>query len=151
MRVTLRIRTGREKQIVRNRPPNRRLAHAAASLLWPFALFSFFLCAWRWAYELGWLGRFLLSGGALCHWQIWFMAGAVSQAAAVRLGHYAARPLEAWVQRPEEALDPEVPAARGPAPVFSPSGGGLWSVALTPRRRDSAAMAEELSDPVVHS
>ncbi len=87
----------------------------------------------------------------MCHWQIWFMAGAVSQAAAVRLGHYAARPLEAWVQRPEEALDPEVPAARGPAPVFSPSGGGLWSVALTPRRRDSAAMAEELSDPVVHS
>lgn len=152
MRVTLRIRTGPEKQIVRNRPPNRRQAHAAASFLWPLAFFSFFVCAWRWAYELGWLGHFLLPGGALCHWQIWFTAGAVSQTAAVRLGHYAARPLDAWVQRPQAAAPvPEVPISRAPAQPFLPRGAELWSAALAPGRRDPAALAEELSDPVVHS
>jgi hypothetical protein len=89
MQVVVRIRVGPPKRLVRSPAPNRGLAQAAASALWPLALACFSTCLWRWSYELGWAPRFLVSSGALSHWQIWFVAGGLLQFAAVQLAHYA--------------------------------------------------------------
>ena len=89
MRIVLRIQTRPEKRIVRGRRPNRRLAYLGASLLLPLALFCFFICAWRWSYELSWTDEFLAPEGVLSHWQVWFLAAGVLQVLAVGLARYA--------------------------------------------------------------
>jgi hypothetical protein len=89
MRVVLKIRTAPEKQVNRARKPNRRLAYLAAHLLWPIAFFCFVACLWRWSYDLSWIDRFFVTQGILFHWQVWFLAGMVLQAAAVWLSRYA--------------------------------------------------------------
>jgi hypothetical protein len=65
----------------------------------PMALTSFLMCAWRWAYELTWVGRFpVASGRLLSHWQIWFFCGVLWQTGAVKLWHYGS------AQQPPEEL-----------------------------------------------
>jgi hypothetical protein len=90
MRLVVRIRTAGEKAIVPGRRPNRRLALLGAMLLGPLALFCFFVCLWRWSYELSWTREFLVAEGALTHWQVWFVAGGVLQGLAMLLARYAA-------------------------------------------------------------
>ena len=89
MRIIVRIRTSPERRVRRSRRPNRRLAHLGAALAVPVALFCFFVCGWRWGYDLGWTRRFLNLEGILSHWQIWFVAGGLLQLLAVRLARYA--------------------------------------------------------------
>lgn len=90
MQVVVRIRVGPQRRINRSRPPNRALARAAASVLWPLALICCLTCLWRWSYELDWVHRFLVASGPLSHWQIWFVAGGLLHLAAVQLAHYSA-------------------------------------------------------------
>ena len=89
MRVAIRIRTAPERQIRRNRRPNRGLARIAASICLPAALVCFLVCAWRWSYDLAWTSRFVVADGLLSHWQVWFVAGTVLQVIAIRLSRYA--------------------------------------------------------------
>ena len=90
MQVVVRIRVGPPRRINRRRPPNRALARAAASVLWPLALICCLTCLWRWSYELEWVRLFLVASGPLSHWQIWFVAGGLLHLAAVQLAHYGA-------------------------------------------------------------
>ena len=89
MRVVLRIRTAQEKRIVRSRRPNRRLAWLGASLLWPLAACCLLVCAWRWAFDLSWVSRFLPADGVFSHWQPWFVSGGLLHLGAVQLNRYA--------------------------------------------------------------
>ncbi len=89
MQVVVRIRTAAETRVLPGRRANRRLASLAASLLLPLALFCFFVCGWRWSYDLGWTASFLARAGVLSHWQVWFVTGAGLQFLAVRLAGYA--------------------------------------------------------------
>ncbi len=77
----------------------------AASLCWPLALFCYFVCVWRWSFDLSWTERFLVADGLLFHWQVWCVAGAALQFLAVRLSHYAG-PLEDVAASPPE---PRIP------------------------------------------
>ena len=74
------------------------------------ALASFLMCAWRWAYELSWVGRFPASKGLFSHWQMWFLLGAVWQTATVKLWRYGAAPQP----REELTLDRHSTPARIP-------------------------------------
>ncbi|MBI3666634.1 MAG: hypothetical protein HY236_10505 [Acidobacteria bacterium] len=107
MRIVLRIRTAPEKCVVRGGWPNRRQAHVGASLLLPLALFCFFLCAWRWSFELSWTNDFLVKEGVLSHWQVWFGGGALLQIVAVWLARYA---------EPGPRRTPGAPTARAQEP-----------------------------------
>lgn len=89
MRVVARIHTKPEVCIRRDRKPNRHLAAIGGSMALSLALLCFLVCAWRWSYELSWTSRFLVTGGVLSHWQVWFLAGGLLQALAVKLAHYA--------------------------------------------------------------
>lgn len=89
MRVILRIDTAPERWILRGRRPNRPLAALGAHLTWPLAMFCFMVCVWRWAYDLGWIDRFLVFGGVLFHWQVWFIAGGLLHLLGARLARYA--------------------------------------------------------------
>ncbi|HYM12668.1 MAG TPA: hypothetical protein VEU62_18160 [Bryobacterales bacterium] len=122
MRVTLRIRTAPEKWIVRSRRPNRRLAYLGASVFWPLALCSFFLCLWRWSYDLAWTARFPIPAGVFSHWQIWFLAGTLLQVVAVRLVQYAeTESAEAAVARAGDVVFEGPPRrVRGARPARGP-------------------------------
>jgi len=128
MQVVLRISCGPERCIVKGRPPNRRLASGAASLVWPIALACSFTCVWRWAYELDWTGRFLVAGGLLSHWQVWFVAGGLLDVLAVQLTHYGESGQRAAEQRIAAAdlpaLTEEIPGA---IRVLRDQSSFLWS------------------------
>ena len=77
----------------------------------PMAFGCFLMCAWRWAYELTWVGRFpVVSGRLLSHWQIWFLFGVLWQTTAVKLWRYGS----AEQVSEELTLDPEPTPARIP-------------------------------------
>ena len=87
MTVVIRIR-GTEKKLRPDGRPNRGLALLGSALVWPLGVVCFFLCAWRWVFDLRWVGLFLVTGGVFSHWQIWFTAGMVWQVLAVTLKRY---------------------------------------------------------------
>jgi hypothetical protein len=89
MRVILRIHTTPERWILRGRRPNRAVAALGANLTWPLAMFCFGVCLWRWAYDLGWIDRFLVFGGVLFHWQVWFVGGGLLHIIGAKLAGYA--------------------------------------------------------------
>ncbi len=111
MRVVLQIRAQPERRVRRNGRPNRRLAHVGAALILPLALFCFFICAWRWSYDLSWTGHFPLMDGILSRWQVWFFAGTVLQALAVRLARYAEpeRRRERPIAAPQDSRQAQIP------------------------------------------
>jgi hypothetical protein len=86
MKVILRLR-GAESYLGRDRP-NRGLAAVGSAAVLPLGLLCFAVCAWRWTFELGWVGTFLASDGVLSHWQVWFLAGTVWQTLAILLKRY---------------------------------------------------------------
>ena len=91
MRVVIRIRTAPPKAVARSLRPNRRLAYLAGSVLMPAALLSLALCVWRWSYDLAWTRNFPI-GGALSHWQVWFLLGSSLLAVSAWLFRYAEEP-----------------------------------------------------------
>jgi hypothetical protein len=62
-----------------------------ASLLTLIAVACFILGAWKVFSELGWAGRFFLTGGTLSHWQVWLALGIVLQLMSFRLNRRFAR------------------------------------------------------------
>jgi hypothetical protein len=105
MKVVIRIR-GRESRIRKGRP-NRSLALLASTAAWPLGLACFFACAWRWAFDLGWIGRFLILDGLFSHWQVWFVAGSLWQILAVAVKRYAEGPSDPVT--PAKLLRKELP------------------------------------------
>ena len=87
MVVVIRIR-GVETKLRDDGRPNRGLALLGSALAWPLGVVCFFLCAWRWAFDLRWIGLFLVSSGVFSHWQVWFMLGMTWQVLAVSLKRY---------------------------------------------------------------
>ena len=89
MKVVIRIRAGAKRPIRADLRPNREVARVVSAAVLPLGLLSFLVCGWRWAFELGWTGAFLVSDGMLSHWQVWFVAGTLAQTVAVGLRRYA--------------------------------------------------------------
>lgn len=87
MRVVVRIQ-GTERKLRRDWRPNRGLALLGSALAWPLGVVCFFLCAWRWAFDLTWVGLFLVTGGVFSHWQVWFVLGMTWQVLAMTLKRY---------------------------------------------------------------
>lgn len=82
MKVVVRIRAA-EKRLREDGRPNRAVALWVSAVAWPLGVACYFACAWRWAFDLGWVGRFLVTEGVWSHWQVWFVAGTVGQILAV--------------------------------------------------------------------
>ena len=85
--MILRIRLPRGRPIERRLGKNRHVALAFGALLTPLALMAYVLGLWRLASDMGFAGRFGISG-LFSHWQVWMLIGAVIQATASALNRY---------------------------------------------------------------
>jgi hypothetical protein len=88
---------------------NRRLAAGAASVFQALVFVVFAICVWRWSFDLGLTGGFLVQDGVFARWQVWFALAAALQFLAsvfARYSRFLLRPeagehskLRSWVNR----------------------------------------------------
>jgi hypothetical protein len=55
---------------------NRHLAAGAATVLQGLVFVAFAICVWRWSFDLGLAGGFLVQDGVFARWQVWFALAA---------------------------------------------------------------------------
>jgi len=58
---------------------NRRLAVGAATVFQALVFVAFAICVWRWSFDLGLTGGFLVQDGVFARWQVWFALAAALQ------------------------------------------------------------------------
>ena len=58
---------------------NRRLAAGAATVFQALVFMAFAICVWRWSFDLGVAGGFLVQDGVFARWQVWFALAAALQ------------------------------------------------------------------------
>jgi hypothetical protein len=107
--MLVRIRFGQGRRVRQEKRAIRRLALGVALLLQPPFLASAALALWRFGSDLGWTGEFVITSGALSHWQTWLAIAVLLQAGAVALNRYGSvKPIPKSVEsEPQKVLKSE--------------------------------------------
>jgi hypothetical protein len=64
------------------------LAAGAATVFQALVFLACAICVWRWSFDLGLAGGFLVQGGVFARWQVWFALAASLQFLASAFARY---------------------------------------------------------------